>query len=48
VIHLIRATIRYVSQRYWDQLAKDLTAIYTAPTEQAAWASFEELEDGRT
>ena len=27
VIHLIRATIRYASRRYWDQLAKDLRAI---------------------
>jgi hypothetical protein len=46
VIHLIRATLRYASRRYWDQLARDLKAIYTAPTEQAAWAAFEELEWG--
>jgi putative transposase len=45
VIHLIRATLRYASRRYWDQLAKDLKAIYTAPTEQAAWTAFEELEE---
>jgi putative transposase len=45
VIHLIRATLRYASRKYWDQLAKDLRAIYTAPTEQAAWAAFEELEE---
>jgi hypothetical protein len=45
VIHLIRATLRYASRRYWDQLAWDLKAIYTAPTEQAAWAAFEELEE---
>ena len=45
VIHLIRATLRYASRRYWDQLARDLRAIYTAPTEQAAWAAFEELEE---
>ena len=32
VIHLIRATLRYASRKYWDQLAKDLRAIYTAPT----------------
>jgi transposase-like protein len=45
VIHLIRATLRYASRRYWDQLAKDLRAIYTAPTVEAAWAAFEELEE---
>ena len=45
VIHLIRATLRYASRKYWDQLARDLRAIYTAPTAQAAWAAFEELEE---
>jgi transposase-like protein len=45
VIHLIRATLRYASRRYWDQLAKDLRTIYTAPTADAAWAAFEELEE---
>jgi putative transposase len=45
VIHLIRATLRYASRRYWDQLAKDLRGIYTAPTVEAAWAAFEELEE---
>jgi transposase-like protein len=45
VIHLIRATLRYASRRYWDQLAKDLRRIYTAPSVEAAWAAFEELEE---
>ena len=45
VIHLIRATLRYASRKYWDQLARDLRAIYTAPTAEAAWAAFEELEE---
>jgi len=44
VIHLIRATLRYASRKYWDQLAKNLRAIYTAPSVEAAWAEFEELE----
>jgi transposase-like protein len=30
VIHLIRATLRYASRTYWDQLATDLRRIYTA------------------
>ncbi len=45
VIHLIRATLRYASRKYWDQLAKDLRSIYTAPSVEAAWAAFEELEE---
>jgi transposase-like protein len=45
VIHLIRATLRYASRKYWDQLAGDLRAIYTAPSVDAAWAAFEELEE---
>ncbi len=45
LIHLIRGTFRYASKRYWDTLAKDLRRIYTAPTADAAWAAFEELEE---
>jgi transposase-like protein len=45
VIHLIRATLRYASRKYWDLLAKDLRAIYTAPSVEAAWAAFEELQE---
>ena len=45
IIHLIRGTFRYASKRYWDQLARDLRPIYTAPTAAAAWAAFEELEE---
>jgi putative transposase len=45
IIHLIRGSFRYASKRYWEQLAKDLRAIYTAPHAKAAWAAFEELEE---
>jgi transposase-like protein len=45
VIHLIRATLRYASRKYWDHLAGDLRRIYTAPTVEAAWAAFEEMEE---
>ena len=45
VIHLIRATFRYASRKYWDQLARDMKAIYTAANAKAAWAAFEELEE---
>jgi mutator family transposase len=30
VVHLIRASLRYASKRYWVPLAKDLRTIYTA------------------
>lgn len=33
--HLIRNTFRYASRSYWDQIAKDLRPVYTAPTEVA-------------
>lgn len=45
VIHLIRATLRYASRKYWDKLAADLRRIYTAATVEAAWAAFEDLEE---
>ena len=45
IIHLIRGTFRYASKRYWEAIAKDLRPIYTAPTAEAAWAAFEELEE---
>jgi transposase-like protein len=43
VLHLIRNTFRYASRRYWEQMAKDLRPVYTAPTEPAAAARFEEF-----
>jgi putative transposase len=45
IIHLIRNTFRYASRKYWDALAKDLRPVYTAPTEQAAAARFEEFAE---
>jgi putative transposase len=30
VVHLIRASLRYASKRYWTPLTKDLKLIYTA------------------
>ena len=43
VLHLIRNTFRYASRRYWEPMAKDLRPVYTAPTEDAAAARFEEF-----
>jgi putative transposase len=36
VLHLVRNTFRLASRADWDQMAKDLRLVYTAPTEQAA------------
>jgi transposase-like protein len=44
IIHLIRGTFRYASKKYWDQIAKDLKPIYTAPSADAAWTAFEAFE----
>ncbi|TWE29203.1 IS256 family transposase [Prauserella muralis] len=41
VVHLIRASLRYASRKYWPALAKDLKAIYTASDEAAAAAALE-------
>jgi transposase-like protein len=43
VLHLIRNTFRHASRKYWEQIARDLRPVYTAPTEQAAAARFEEF-----
>ena len=43
VIHLLRNTFRYASRRYWDQIAKDIRPVYTAPSEAAAKERFVEF-----
>jgi transposase-like protein len=45
VIHLLRNTFRYASRKYWDQIAKDIRPVYTAPTEAAAKERFVEFTD---
>jgi putative transposase len=44
-LHLIRNTFRYASRRYWEQMAKDLRPVYTAPTEAAAAERFSEFAE---
>jgi putative transposase len=43
VVHLIRASLRYASKKYWVPLSKDLRPIYTAPDEAAAAAALEDF-----
>ena len=45
IIHLIRNTFRFASQKYWDQIAHDLRPVYTAATRGRALARFEEFEE---
>ena len=45
IIHLIRGTFRYASRKYWDELARDLKPVYTAPTAAAAEAALEMVEE---
>ncbi len=45
IIHLLRNSFRYASRRDWDALAKDLRRVYTAATETAAAARFDELAE---
>ena len=43
VVHLIRASLRYASRKYWAPLARDLRLVYTAADEQAAAAALEDF-----
>ena len=45
VIHLLRNTFRFASRKYWDAMAKDLRPIYTAASEDAALARFQEFDE---
>jgi transposase-like protein len=45
IIHLIRNTFKFASRKYWEQISKDLRPVYTAPTEAAARARFEEFAE---
>jgi putative transposase len=41
VVHLIRASLRYASRKYWVPLSRDLRPIYTAPDQAAAAAALD-------
>ena len=43
VVHLIRASLRYASRKYWVPLTRDLRPIYTAADEAAAAAALEDF-----
>jgi putative transposase len=43
VVHLIRASLRYASKKYWVPLTRDLKLIYTAADERAAAAALQDF-----
>jgi putative transposase len=43
IVHLLRNSFRYASKKDWSVIAKDLTPVYTAPSEQAALDRFAEF-----
>ena len=45
ILHLLRNTFRYASRRDWDELARDLKPVCTAPNAEMAAARFEEFAD---
>jgi len=45
ILHLIRNTFRYAGRQHWDELARDLRPVYTAPNAEMAAVRFEEFAD---
>lgn len=43
VIHLLCSIFRYASRKYWDEIARDIRPLCTAPTESAAKERFVEF-----
>jgi putative transposase len=45
IVHLLRNSFRYAPRQHWEKIAKDLKPVYTAATEAAATARFEEFTE---
>jgi putative transposase len=45
IVHLLRNSFRYAGRQHWQQIAKALKPVYTAPTEAAAKERFNEFVD---
>ncbi len=45
VVHLVRNSLRYASKKHWGPITKQLKAIYTAPSLDAAEIEFDEFAD---
>jgi putative transposase len=45
VVHLVRNSLRYASKKHWGQITREMRAIYTAPTVEAAEVRFGEFAE---
>lgn len=45
VVHLVRNSLRYASKKHWGAITKQLKAMYTAPSLDAAEIEFDEFAD---
>jgi hypothetical protein len=45
ILHLIRHTFRYAARQHWDELARDLRPVYTAPNAEMAAVRFADFAD---
>lgn len=45
VVHMVRNSLRYASRKYWPTITKQMRAIYTAPTVEAAEVRFGDFAD---
>jgi putative transposase len=45
VIHLLRNSFRYAARQDWEKIARDLKPVYTAPSEAAAAARFDDFTE---
>ncbi len=43
VVHMVRNSLRYASKKHWAQIVRQMRAIYTAPTVEAAECLFAEF-----
>lgn len=44
-VHMVRNSLRYASKKHWSAITRQMRAIYTAPTVEAAQAHFGEFAD---
>ena len=45
VVHLVCNSLRYASKKHWSQITREMRAIYTAPTVEAAEIRFGEFAE---
>jgi putative transposase len=45
VVHMVRNSLRYASKKHWSAITRQMRAIYTAPTVEAAEAHFDTFAD---